>query len=207
MRRNVIVWLLIMAFVLLSCMGCASEDIVPKGPASDVSDALGEGENERKEEPVAYEVGWLALAEEYYAEKTSPFVLYAETYKECQALLNQTWIEMLKDASDESEWDKEQYELTTKYTEEYFETKELIIAVWYEKNTSGMTEYRVNSLVSVEEEGKETTFCLTTELYDVAGEAAVGASALRVYAIEIDKSLGITPENLTFEWLDHALNS
>ena len=31
------------------------------------------------------------------------------------------------------------------------------------------------------------------------GIAADGVSALRVYAIEIDKSLGINPENLTFE--------
>ena len=196
MKRNVIAWLLIMAFVLLSCVGCASEDIVPKEPENDVPTE----DQAPKQEPVAYEVGWLALAEEYYAEKTSPFVLYAETYEECQALQDQTVIEIMKDKSDE------RYELATKYTEEYFESKELIVAVWYQKNTSGMTDYRVNSLVAIEEEGKETAFCLMTELYDVPGETFVGASALRVHVIEVDKSLGITPENLTFEWLDHAMD-
>ena len=201
MKNRVLLLLMIILCVASLGIGCAPEDIIPKESANEEVDALGgEREKERKEEAVAYEIGWLALSKEYYAENTSPLVLYAETYEEFQALLDQEMMAMLKDGADEElPWHKEQYELTTKYTEEYFETKELIIAVWYQENTHGMIDYRINSLVSVEEEGAETTFCLSTELYQKFGIAADGVSALRVYAIEIDKSLGINPENLTFE--------
>ena len=198
--------MLLAGLLLLSLFACG-ENITPTTDTPDDEPDVSVEEEDKgpKEGQVEYELGTLALlTNEEFEGKTNPIVMYIDTYEECRAITNDSLLsEIGAHYDDWPESYRKLYDYSTKkYTEAFFEEKQIILVVWREWVGGGNPKFKVNDLVAVTVEGQSPTYRLTVEFSDSGFGPDAEAMFTSVHTVEVEKSLGITPENLTVEVID-----
>ncbi len=193
------------AVILLSLVACG-EDITPNESEKEEPDVTVEEEEKKPQEcQVEYELGTLALlTNEEFEGKTNPIVMYIDTYEECRAITNDSLLSEIEAHYDDcSESYRKLYDYSTKkYTDAFFEEKQIILVVWHEWMGGGNPKFIVTDLVAVTAENQSSTYRLTVEFSDSGFGSDAESMFTSIHTVEVEKSLGITPENLTVELID-----
>ena len=220
--------ILLAGLLLLSLIACGAEDITP--PKNDEPDLPAEDQTsednenpEDSEQPkddetpedngIPFESGILpTLVSAFYDDLTyfnfkqkkdeipDPIVNFVDTVAEFERLVDMETMESLQELLPEhrTPMAQEACELTEKVqsTEDFFETKQLITVTHLQTGVSG--DYLVAEKLIKEEDGSYRLLvsngCKITSADDGLFIDMVG--------VIVEKSLGITPENLTVELVD-----
>ena len=207
MKLKRILAILLSAVLLLSLVACGVEDIAPK--ADDKSDVPVD-EKEPKDEDIPFDSGVLATSVDAFCEGLTldnyrerkdeipeTFVTFLETKEQYEALLDTETVEMIQAQKPEDRipFAKQACETMERYTDAFLAEKQVIAITCVEPCIGGDC-FVVKEFVQKE----DGTYHLQVALqWETSDATSVGLSFLVAHTltIEVDRSLDITPENLT----------
>ena len=212
MKNKVLLLLMVIMCVASLCMGCATENITPKEPANDAPDISVADENVPQTERIKFENGILPthvgafyddLTYENYPERKAdipdPLVTFVQTSEECNALIDPTFLDQIEEFGIDffPSTTQKMYATTQKYTDSFFADKQIIVITHFQTAVSG--DYLVAKELVREENER---YRLVVELKQGGGGDADGLF-IDTISVEVNRSLGITVENLTVELITY----
>ena len=212
MKKRTALLLIAVVCITLICVGCATENITQKEPTNDKPDIPVEDDNVPQTEKIKFESGILPtyvgafyddLTYENYPERKAdipdPLVTFVQTSEECNALIEPTFFEQIEEFGIDffPATTQKMYATTQKYTDSFFADKQIIVITHFQTGVLG--DYLVAKELVREETGR---YCLVVELKQGGGGDADGLF-IDTISVEVDRSLGITAENLTVELIKY----
>ena len=200
------------ALLLLSLFACGAEDTEPKDnntPDIPVDDETKDDE-QSEDDSIPFDSGFLATwvggfypditSEEVYMERkdeiSHQFVTVLETYDQCIAPIVPDYWHDAEDGKLDMDWAQKTHDTISRYTDVYLAEKQ-VIAVTRIEFTAAVLHPVVKELT----QNEDGTYRLVVAMdYNFSMSSEVTA-VCNTITIEVDKSLGITPQNLTVEFV------
>lgn len=209
MKMKKIIAMLLSVVILLSFVACGAEVIVPKEDDQPDDPDLYPSDNPPADD-IPFESGVLATSVDAFCEGLildnywerrdeipETFVTFLETKEQYEAMLDTETVEMIQAQKPEDRIPLAQQACETmdRYTDAFLAEKQ-VIAITYIERCIGGDCFMVKELI----QNEDGTYHLQVALqWETSDSTSSGQSYLFAHTItiEVDRSLGITPENLT----------